>query len=119
MGVLGMRLKYELEAISIRPRAIAPKKSIATTRSFLNKLWSLIYYENVATFAANVPRNYASKKSCCHTIIVMLVVDKHIQTSKYYFNCAVTLPYGSNSTLTIANAAIALLKKNFMQVMSI
>jgi hypothetical protein len=45
--------------------------------------------------------------------------DKHsIQTSKYYFNCAVTLPYGSNSTLTIANAAIALLK-NFMQVMSI
>jgi DNA polymerase V len=41
----------------------------------------------------------------------MLVVDKHsIQTSKYYFNCAVTLPYGSNSTLTIANAACILKK---------
>jgi DNA polymerase V len=73
--------------------------------------------ERVATLQRNVPRTQ-KQKSCCHTIIVMLVVDKHsIQTSKYYFNCAVTLPYGSN-TLTIANAAIALLK-NFMQVMSI
>jgi DNA polymerase V len=40
------------------------------------------------------------------------VVDKHtVKTSKYYFNMAITLPYASNSTLTISNAAIAMLKK--------
>jgi DNA polymerase V len=58
-----------------------------------------------------VPKITKAKIMLHTTIIVMLVVDKHsIQTSKYYFNCAVTLPYGSNSTLTIANAAIALKK---------
>lgn len=42
----------------------------------------------------------------------MLVVYKHtIQTSKYYFNIANTLPYASNSKLTISNAAINMLKK--------
>ena len=42
----------------------------------------------------------------------MLVIDKHsIQTSKYYFNMAVTLPFATHSTLTISNAAIDILKK--------
>ena len=42
----------------------------------------------------------------------MLVIDKHsVNASKYYFNKAITLPYASNSTLTISNAAIALLKE--------
>jgi DNA polymerase V len=44
----------------------------------------------------------------------MLVVDKHsIQTSKYYFNSAVTLPFATNSALTISNTAIYILKKIF------
>jgi DNA polymerase V len=39
MGVLGMRLKYELEGKSLLDlELLLPKKSIATTRSFLNKL---------------------------------------------------------------------------------
>ena len=42
----------------------------------------------------------------------MLVIDKHtVKTSKYYFNSAITLPFGTNSTLTISNAAIELFKK--------
>ncbi|RDI51340.1 Y-family DNA polymerase [Flavobacterium glaciei] len=115
MGVLGMRLKYELEGKSVldlEPIA-TQKKSIATTRSFPKQIAEFdLLRERVATFAAQCAEKLRKQKSCCHTIIVMLVVDKHsIQTSKYYFNCAVTLPYGSNSTLTIANAAIALLKK--------
>ena len=115
MGVLGMRLKYELEGKSVldlEPIA-TQKKSIATTRSFPKQIAEFdLLRERVATFAAQCAEKLRKQKSCCHTIIVMLVVDKHsIQTSKYYFNMAVTLPYGSNSTLTIANAAIALLKK--------
>jgi DNA polymerase V len=41
----------------------------------------------------------------------MLVIDKHkYESQKYYFNKAITLPYATNSTLTISNAAIAILK---------
>lgn len=115
MGVVGMRLKYELEGKSVLglEPIVTQKKSIATTRSFPKQIAEFdLLRERVATFAAQCAEKLRKQKSCCHTIIVMLVVDKHsIQTSKYYFNCAVTLPYGSNSTITIANAAIDLLKK--------
>lgn len=115
MGVIGMRLKYELEGKSVLDLEpiVDQKKSIATTRSFPKQIADFdLLRERVATFAAVCAEKLRKQNSCCHTIIVMLVVDKHtVQTSQYYFNMAVTLPYGSNSTLTISNAAIAMLKK--------
>lgn len=115
MGVIGMRLKYELEGKSVLDLEpiVDQKKSIATTRSFPKQIADFdLLRERVATFASVCAEKLRKQNSCCHTIIVMLVVDKHtVQTSKYYFNMAVTLPYGSNSTLTISNAAIAMLKK--------
>jgi DNA polymerase V len=113
--VIGMRLKYELEGKSVLDLEpiVDQKKSIATTRSFPKQIADFdLLRERVATFASVCAEKLRKQNSCCHTIIVMLVVDKHtVQTSKYYFNMAVTLPYGSNSTLTISNAAIAMLKK--------
>ena len=115
MGVIGLRLKYELEGKSVLDLEpiVDQKKSIATTRSFPKQISEFdLLRERVATFAAVCAEKLRKQSSCCHTIIVMLVVDKHtVQTSKYYFNMAITLPYGSNSTLTISNAAIAMLKK--------
>ena len=115
MGVIGMRLKYELEGKSVLDLEpiVDQKKSIATTRSFPKQIADFdLLRERVATFAAVCAEKLRKQNSCCHTIIVMLVVDKHtVQTSKYYFNMAITLPYGSNSTLTISNAAISMLKK--------
>jgi DNA polymerase V len=115
MGVIGMRLKYELEGKSVLDLEpiVDQKKSIATTRSFPKQIADFdLLRERVATFASVCAEKLRKQNSCCHTIIVMLVVDKHtVKTSKYYFNMAVTLPYGSNSTLTISNAAIAMLKK--------
>jgi len=115
MGVIGMRLKYELEGKSVLDLEpiVDQKKSIATTRSFPKQIADFdLLRERLATFAAVCAEKLRKQNSCCHTIIVMLVVDKHtVQTSQYYFNMAVTLPYGSNSTLTISNAAIAMLKK--------
>ena len=89
------------------------KKSIATTRSFPKQISDFdLLRERVATFASVCAEKLRKQNSCCHTIIVMLVIDRHtIKSSKYYFNMAVTLPYASNSTLTISNAAIELLKK--------
>ncbi|MDI5889349.1 MULTISPECIES: Y-family DNA polymerase [Flavobacterium] len=115
MGVTGLRLKYELEGKSVLDLEpiVDQKKSIATTRSFPKQIADFdLLRERVATFAAVCAEKLRKQNSCCHTIIVMLVVDKHtVETSKYYFNMAITLPYASNSTLTISNAAIDMLKK--------
>lgn len=115
MGVIGMRLKYELEGKSVLD--LEPiqehKKSIATTRSFPKQISNYDdLRERVATFASVCAEKLRKQNSCCHTIIVMLVIDKHkYQSQKYYFNKAVTLPYATNSTLTISNAAISILKE--------
>ena len=115
MGVVGLRLKYELEGKSVMDLEpiVKQKKSISTTRSFPKQIADYdLLRERVTTFAAVCAEKLRKQHSCCHTIIVMLVVDKHsVKTSKYYFNMAVTLPYGSNSTLTITNAAVEMLKK--------
>ncbi len=115
MGIIGMRLKYELEGKSVLDLEPVPdqKKSIATTRSFPKQIAAFDdLRERVSTFASVCAEKLRKQKSCCHTIIVMLVVDKHsIQTSKYNFNMAVTLPFASNSTLTISNTAIDMLKQ--------
>lgn len=115
MGVIGLRLKYELEGKSVLDLEPLPdqKKSIATTRSFPKQISDFdLLRERIATFASVCAEKLRKQNSCCHTIIVMLVIDRHtIKSSQYYFNLAVTLPYASNSTLTISNAAIELLKK--------
>jgi DNA polymerase V len=115
MGVIGLRLKYELEGKSVLDLEpiVEQKKSIATTRSFPKQIADFdLLRERVTTFAAVCAAKLRKQHSCCHTIIVMLVIDKHsIETSKYYFNMALTLPYASNSTLTITNAAVDMLKK--------
>jgi DNA polymerase V len=115
MGVIGLRLKCELEGKSVLD--LEPiseqKKSISTTRSFPKQIADYdLLRERMTTFAAVCAEKLRKQNSCCHTIIVMLVVDKHtVQTSKYYFNMAMTLPYATQSTITISNAAVAMLKK--------
>jgi DNA polymerase V len=115
MGVIGLRLKAELEGKSVldlEPIA-EQKKSIAITRSFPKQISDFdLLRERITTFASVCAEKLRKQKSCCHTIIVMLVVDKHsVKTSQYYFNKTVILPYATNSTLTIANAAIDLFKQ--------
>ena len=118
MGVIGMRLKYELEGKSVLD--LEPireqKKSIATTRSFPKQISDFDdLRERVATFAAVCAEKLRKQNSCCQTIIVMLVIDKHkYESQKYYFNKTITLPYATNSTITISNAAIALLKELYV-----
>ena len=115
MGVIGLRLKCELEGKSVLDLEPLPeqKKSIATTRSFPKQISDFdLLRERIVTFASVCAEKLRKQNSCCHTIIVMLVIDKHsVKSSQYYFNMAVTLPYASNSTLTISNAAIEMLKK--------
>lgn len=115
MGVVGMRLKYELEGKSVLDLEpiCEQKKSIATTRSFPKQISEFDdLRERVATFASVCAEKLRKQKSCCQTIIVMLVIDKHkYESQKYYFNKAITLPFATNSTLTICNVATSMLKE--------
>jgi len=115
MGVIGMRIKVELQGTPAIGDGEVPdkKKSIATTRSFPKQLkdYDLIR-ERVSTFATVTAEKLRKQNSCCHTIIVLLVADKHsIDIPKYHYSRAITLPYATNSALTISNAAIQLLKQ--------
>lgn len=115
MGVIGKRIKCELEGTPAIGSGEVPdkKKSIATTRSFPKQLkdYDLIR-ERVSTFATVTAEKLRKQNSCCHTIIVMLVADKHsINNPKYHYSKSITLPYATNSALTISNAAIHLLKE--------
>jgi DNA polymerase V len=115
MGVIGMRIKMELEGIPAIGDGEVPekKKSIATTRSFPKQLTDYdLLRERVSTFATVTAEKLRKQNSCCHTVIVMLVADKHsIDIPKYHYSRAVTLPFATNSALTINNAAIQLLKQ--------
>jgi len=114
MGVVGMRIKMELEGIPTIGDGTVPekKKSIATTRSFPKQLTSYdLIRERVSTFATVTAEKLRKQKSMCHTVIVMLVADKHsIDIPKYHYSRAITLPFATNSAITISNTAIKLLK---------
>jgi DNA polymerase V len=114
MGVVGMRIKMELEGTPAIGDGSVPekKKSIATTRSFPKQLTDYdLIRERVSTFASVTAEKLRKQNSMCHTVIVMLVADKHsIDTPKYHYSRAVTLPFATNSAITISNTAIQLLK---------
>ena len=115
MGVVGMRIKMELEGQPTIGDGQVPveKKSIATTRSFPKQLTDYdLIRERVSTFATVTAEKLRRQKSCCHTVIVMMVADKHsIDNPKYHYSKALTLPFATNSAITISNAAIKLLNE--------
>lgn len=115
MGVIGLRLKYELEGKSVLGLDIPEqKKSIAITRSFPKQLSDFdLLRERVSTFASVCAAKLRNQNACCQTIIVMLVIDNHRdeKVKFHYYNKVQTLPFATNSDLTISNVAIQLLKK--------
>ena len=115
MGVVGLRLKRELEgnSVLILDNPLENKKSIAITRSFKKKLSNLDdIKERVSTFASVCSEKLRKQNSCCHSIIVLLVKDLHQnQNKRFYFSQMETLPFASNSSLTISAVAVRLLEK--------
>lgn len=119
MGVVGLRLKYELEGKSVLELEKAPsaKKSIAITRSFEGTISSFDEMkERVSTFATVCAEKLRKQKSCCHSVILYLRIDKHkVERNRYNFYKLETIPFASNSNITIGNVAIKLLKELFQE----
>lgn len=115
MGVTGLRLKMELEGKSVLKldNPLEDKKSIAITRTFKKKMSDISdIKERISTFATVCAEKLRKQNSCCYNVIVLLVKDRHnAANERYYFSQMETLPFASNSSLTISGAAVSLLKK--------
>jgi len=114
MGVVGLRLRKELLGESVLGiEEPVTKKSIAITRSFPKQLYDFdSLRERVSTFASVCAEKLRKQESCCHTVIVMLGTMEHkTKTTKQSYHDSITLPFGTDSTLTINQAAMRILEK--------
>ena len=115
MSVVGLRLKKELEGQSVLSleEHRSPKKAIATTRSFeknLTKFEDL--KERVSTFSILCSEKLRIQKSSCNSIYVFVKSNRHQKDKLQYRNgVVVTLPFASNSSITISKYATQGLKK--------
>ncbi len=116
MGIVGLRLKYELEGKSViaieEPKN---KKSIAITRSFEKSITDYNELkERVSTFAMICAEKLRKQKSCCYNVILYLRKDKYIEeNARYNFSRMYTLPFATNSGITISTTAIKMLHEIF------
>ena len=114
MGVLGKRMLSELKGIPVLALedVLETKKSIAITRSFKTKLTRLDdLKERVSTFATVCAEKLRKQNSCCYSVNVFLAKDPHKTTGRTYFSRTETLPFATNSNLTISQLAIEMLEK--------
>jgi DNA polymerase V len=116
MGVVGLRLKYELEGQSVLEMEVPQdKKTIAITRSFAGNITTLDEMtERVSTFATVCAEKLRKQKSCCHGVILYLRKDHYkTERQRYNFYKMETLPFASNSSITLSNVALKMLKTIF------
>lgn len=118
MGVVGMRLKYELEGKSVlemeEPKA---KKNIAVTRSFEKDITDFNELkERVVTFASVCSEKLRKQNSCCNAVILYLRKDPfNANGEKYSFYRMQTLSFPSNTSFSISKIAISMLKELYQE----
>jgi len=116
MGVVGNRLRLELLGQSVleleEPK---DKKNIAVTRSFDGSISSFDEMkERVSTFATVCAEKLRAQKSCCYGVILYLRKDKYkMDAQRYNFYKMETLPFASNSNITLSSVAVKMLKELF------
>tara|TARA_B100000768_G_scaffold74342_1_gene71110 strand:- start:533 stop:1813 length:1281 start_codon:yes stop_codon:yes gene_type:complete len=117
MSVLELRLKKDLLGLPyIKLEDVIPaKKSIATTRSFKNNLSRFHQLEErISTYANSCAEKLRKQEGSCSAVLVFIRSNSHQKNKKQYRNsCVITLPYATDSSLTISKHAVAGLKRIF------
>ena len=117
MSILGLRLKKDLQGLPhIQLEEVQPsKKGIATTRSFERTLAEFKdLEERISTFASSCAEKMRKQKSSCTALIIFLRSDPHKKgVTPYRNSCVLTLPYATNSSITLSKYAVLGLHKIF------
>jgi DNA polymerase V len=117
MSIVGLRLKKDLEGepTILLEDELQDKKVIATTRSFEFTFSDKENMkERIATFASRCAEKLRMQDSSCNIIMVYLKSDRNKQNeSQYRASRTLTLPYATNSILTINQYAQKALNKIF------
>ncbi|HLO43779.1 MAG TPA: Y-family DNA polymerase [Leadbetterella sp.] len=109
MSIVGVRLQKELKGIeTLGLEEKAPKKNIATTRSFdrsYNNISDL--QERVSTFVVISAEKLRRQNSCCNAVMVFLNTN-FFRTDQPQYNksIVVRLPYATNSSIDITKYAL-------------
>src|SRR5690606_9472050 len=106
--VVGLRLKKELEGISVLDlEEVENKKNIATTRSFDTTYTDKSYLEErVATFAATCAEKLRNQNSTCRIVAVFVHTNRFNENhQQYYKSINVTITFATNSSIEIAKYA--------------
>ncbi|WP_420574351.1 Y-family DNA polymerase [Kordia sp.] len=105
MSIVGLRLKKDLlgEPTIQLEDEVQHKKAIATTRSFEFTFSDRENMkERIATFASRCSEKLRMQDSSCNIVMVYLKSDRNKKNeSQYRASRILTLPYATNSTLTI------------------
>lgn len=103
------KLKKDLEGIpTLKLDEIKNKHAIATTRSFEYTFSDIDNIkERVSTFATSCAEKLRKQQSSCHMMIVILSSDSHKKDlEQHKASTVVSLPYPTNSSLTISKCAV-------------
>lgn len=119
MSVLELRLKKDLlglPCIQLEETQNA-KKSIATTRSFKTTYRTFFdLEERIATYATSCAEKLRKQGSSCSALLVFVRSNPHSKESQQYRNsCVVTLPYATDSSITLSKYARYGLKNIFKE----
>lgn len=107
-SVVGLRLKKELEGLSVLDlEEVATKKNIATTRAFDTTYVEKSYLqERISTFAATCAEKLRNQKSTCRIVTVFIYTNPFNETQQqYYKSINVTIPFATNSSIELSKYA--------------
>ena len=116
MSIVELKLKKDLLGIpSINFEVPKPRKNIATTRSFETTYTEYTQIEErVATFAVTCSEKLRKQRSSCNSMMVFLQTNGfRNDLPQYNRNIFLKLPFATNSSIEVAQFAIAGLKKIF------
>lgn len=108
MGIHGIRMIHELKGIpQLGLEAPSSKKSIATTRSFMEMIVDKeLLRERIETFTFSCAEKLRQQKSCCKMITVFIRTHRFRKDlGEYTKGLSMVLPNPTNSSIILAKAA--------------
>lgn len=118
MGVVGLRLKHDLEGKpTLNLEDVKIKKNIATTRSFDRNHTELRELEErVTSFAVSCAEKLRAQNSECSSLSVFVLTNRFRQDlPQYDRNINIKLPFATSSSIEIARYAVFGLRSIFKQ----